>query len=86
MAHDRTSRVFALTVAGVTVVASGFFAVSGLLDPGGLVPGWAMLCIAALLLAGAHIQRHPLGGAAALATGVLLMGLFHASIGAFGRR
>jgi hypothetical protein len=38
-----------------------------------------------LLLWWAHIERYPLAGSAFAAVGVLLIGLFHAGPGAFGR-
>jgi hypothetical protein len=34
-----STRVFAVVVVAATVVSSGYFTVSGLVDPGGLVPG-----------------------------------------------
>ncbi|MDN3354322.1 hypothetical protein [Actinomadura sp. DC4] len=50
-----------------------------------LVAGWAGLVIAALLLHWAHVLRHPEAAFGAAAVGVLLIGLFHAGPGAFGR-
>ena len=49
------------------------------------VAGWAALVIAALLFYFAHVARHPEWSLGAAAAGVLLMGLFHAGPGAFGR-
>lgn len=52
-----------------------------------LIGGWILLCLAAVLAATAGIPDHPLHAFIASAVGVLLMGLFHATIGAqtFGR-
>jgi len=50
-----------------------------------LVAGWAAFVIAALLLYLAHVSSHPGWSLGAAAAGVLLMGLFHAGPGAFGR-
>ena len=49
------------------------------------VAGWAAFVIAALLLYLAHVSRHPGWALGSAAAGVLLMGLFHAGPGAFGR-
>ncbi|MCT9929689.1 hypothetical protein N5079_05575 [Planotetraspora sp. A-T 1434] len=51
-----------------------------------LVAGWGMFCLAGLLFAAADVRHDPRLAAVAAAVGVLLMGLFHARIGAFGRR
>jgi hypothetical protein len=51
-----------------------------------LIGGWAMYVIAALLLIWAHPAHHPLAALIAGALGVLLMGVFHATIGAFGKQ
>ena len=51
-----------------------------------LIGGWAMYLLAALLLLWAHTGRHPLAALVAGALGVLLMGVFHAHIGAFGKK
>ena len=51
-----------------------------------VVAGWAGLVLAALLLYWAHGDRHPAGAFGSAALGVLLIGLFHAGPGAFGRR
>jgi hypothetical protein len=51
-----------------------------------LVAGWAMYVIAAVCGFAAHFSAHPEAAAIAIALGVLPMGLFHATIGAFGRR
>jgi hypothetical protein len=50
------------------------------------VAGWAGLVFAAILLFWAHVDRHPEAAFAAAAFGVLVIGLFHAGPGAFGRR
>jgi hypothetical protein len=50
-----------------------------------LVAGWAAFVIAALLFYLAHVSLHPAWSLGAAAAGVLLMGLFHAGPGAFGR-
>ncbi|MGI8328381.1 hypothetical protein ACRYCC_00345 [Actinomadura scrupuli] len=51
-----------------------------------VIGGWAMFLLAGSLLYWAHADRDPGAVAASGALGVLLMALFHASIGAFGRR
>lgn len=51
-----------------------------------LVSGWVMFVLAALVGFAAHVTEHPSAAFVAAALGVLLMGLFHAAIGAFGRR
>jgi hypothetical protein len=51
-----------------------------------LIGGWAMYVVAALLLLWAHAAQHPLAALIAGALGVLPMGIFHARIGAFGKR
>ncbi len=51
-----------------------------------LIGGWAMYVLAALLLVWAHVGQHPLAAVVAGALGVLPIGVFHAQIGAFGRR
>lgn len=51
-----------------------------------LIAGWLGLVLGSLLLWWAHIGRHPAVAFAAVAVGVLLIGLFHAGPGAFGRR
>lgn len=51
-----------------------------------LVGGWCGLVLAALLGWWAHPGAHPAVAFAAVAVGVLLIGLFHAGPGAFGRR
>lgn len=50
-----------------------------------LVAGWAGLVLGTTLLWWAPIDEHPEASAAAIAAGVLLIGLFHAGPGAFGR-
>lgn len=51
-----------------------------------LVAGWAGLVIGTVLLAAAHLTRHPWPALAGVSIGVLLIGLFHAGPGAFGRK
>jgi hypothetical protein len=51
-----------------------------------VVAGWGGLVLAAVLLHAAFAAREPLWPFCAMALGVLLMGLFHAGPGAFGRR
>jgi hypothetical protein len=48
--------------------------------------GWVGMCVAVAALVGADLPASPIAGGAAIAVGVLLAGLFHARIGAFGRR
>lgn len=50
-----------------------------------MVAGWVLLVIAAVLFYFAHLGRHPEWSIGAAAVGILLMGLFHAGPGAFGR-
>jgi len=50
-----------------------------------LIAGWVLFVIAAVLFYFAHVGRHPEWSVGAAAVGVLLMGLFHAGPGAFGR-
>lgn len=50
------------------------------------VAGWAGLVVAALLLHAAQVDAHASAAAIAGAFGVLVMGLFHAGPGAFGRQ
>ncbi|MEV0403865.1 hypothetical protein [Actinoallomurus sp. NPDC050550] len=50
-----------------------------------LVAGWAMYVIAALTAVAADMTAHPVPAFSAAAVGVLAMGVFHATIGAFGR-
>ncbi|MFF1817460.1 hypothetical protein ACFVWG_09195 [Kribbella sp. NPDC058245] len=50
-----------------------------------LIAGWAGLVIGTLVLWWAHPARHPAPAFAAISCGVLLIGLFHAGPGAFGR-
>ena len=51
-----------------------------------LVAGWAGLTLGALLLWWAHIDSYPAQSFVSIGVGVLLIGLFHAGPGAFGRR
>ena len=50
-----------------------------------LVGGWTMFVVAALLGRRAHPERYPTLAFASGALGILLMELFHAGPGAFGR-
>ncbi|GII33810.1 hypothetical protein [Planotetraspora mira] len=50
------------------------------------ISGWAGLVLAVLLVCWAHADRHPVWAFGSAAFGVLLIGLFHAGPGAFGRR
>ena len=50
-----------------------------------VVTGWAGLVIAAALAYYANFQHNPLESLLIGSLGVLLMGLFHARVGAFGR-
>lgn len=47
--------------------------------------GWTAFVIAGMLFYFAHVDRHPGWSLGPAAVGVLLMGLFHAGPGAFGR-
>jgi drug/metabolite transporter (DMT)-like permease len=51
-----------------------------------LVAGWVGLVLAVLVFVWAAPEQHPVAAFAAGAVGVLLIGLFHAGPGAFGRR
>ncbi len=51
-----------------------------------LIAGWAGLVLGGLLLWWAHIDRYPEPAFASICTSVLLIGLFHAGPGAFGRK
>lgn len=51
-----------------------------------LIAGWAGLVLAAVVFQWADYARYPWPAFAAVAVGVLLIGLFHAGPGAFGRR
>ncbi|QWU16174.1 hypothetical protein SAMN04487895_11411 [Paenibacillus sophorae] len=48
--------------------------------------GWVMFIIAGILGYWAHIGENPTGAIISIAIGVLLMGIFHSWIGAFGRK
>jgi hypothetical protein len=50
-----------------------------------LIAGWAGLVLAALLIYWAHGDRHAAWTFGFVALGVLLIGVFHAGPGAFGR-
>jgi hypothetical protein len=51
-----------------------------------LIAGWVGLVLAALLGYWAHVDQHPVWAFVSGALGVLLMGLFHAGPGAFGKK
>jgi len=51
-----------------------------------LIAGWFGLVLGLLVLAAAHLNRHPLASLACVGIGVLIIGLFHAGPGAFGRK
>jgi len=51
-----------------------------------LISGWLGLVLGAGLLWRSDIPAHPAAAFAASATGLLLIGLFHAGPGAFGRK
>ena len=50
-----------------------------------LIAGWSGICLGAVALAAADLPAEPVPGGVSIAAGVLLIGLFHAGIGAFGR-
>ena len=50
-----------------------------------LVAGWVLYAVAAVLLELAHPAAHVFWATASAGMGVLAMGAFHATIGAFGR-
>ncbi len=51
-----------------------------------LVAGWSGFVLAAAVLRWADLPAHPVAAFASVSAGVLLIGLFHAGPGAFGRR
>lgn len=51
-----------------------------------LIAGWAALIITALLVHWAQVEQYPEASFIFISLGVLLIGLFHAWIGAFGRK
>lgn len=51
-----------------------------------LIAGWTGFVLAALVLWLADLPTHPLVAFLSVSVGVLLIGLFHAGPGAFGRR
>jgi hypothetical protein len=51
-----------------------------------LIAGWAGLVLGSLLLWWAHLDRHPELSFVSISVGILLIGLFHAGPGAFGRQ
>ena len=50
------------------------------------IAGWSALVITVLLVHGAQVEQYPLWAFVFGAFGVLLIGLFHARVGAFGRK
>lgn len=50
-----------------------------------LLAGWSSIVVGVLLLTAADLGAAPVAGGAAIALGVLLMGLFHAAGRAFGK-
>jgi len=50
-----------------------------------LIAGWVGIALGALALLAADVPAEPVPGGVSIAVGVLLIGLFHARIGAFGR-
>jgi hypothetical protein len=51
-----------------------------------LIVGWLSFVIASVLVYFAKVSHYPLAAAMAAATGLLLIGLFHAGPGAFGKK
>jgi hypothetical protein len=51
-----------------------------------VIAGWAMYCAAGAVLIAAHPSRHGFAAAVGGSLGALAMSLFHAHVGAFGRR
>ncbi len=51
-----------------------------------LVTGWAGLVVTGLLVHWARMELHPVAAFIAVAIGLLLIGLFHAGPGAFGKK
>ncbi|GAA4579646.1 hypothetical protein GCM10023194_05770 [Planotetraspora phitsanulokensis] len=51
-----------------------------------LIGGWILYVITALLVIRADMTSHPAPAFVAASLGVLLMGVFHAHVGAFGRK
>jgi hypothetical protein len=51
-----------------------------------LLAGWAMYVLAAIAVLAAHVDRHPVAALVSGAIGLLVMGVFHAKVGAFGKR
>jgi hypothetical protein len=51
-----------------------------------LIGGWGSFVVAVTILYWANVREYPLSSRVSAALGVLLMGLFHAGGGAFGRR
>jgi hypothetical protein len=50
------------------------------------IAGWTGLVLGSLLLWWAHLDRYPEPSFASIGAGILLIGLFHAGPGAFGRQ
>ncbi len=50
------------------------------------VSGWAALVITVMLVHWAQVEQYPLAAFIFVVLGVLLIGLFHAGIGAFGKK
>jgi len=67
------------------IVREQFPSALGNTPPANLVAGWAMYVGTAVALAYAHPTHHPAAAIIAAALGVLPMGLFHATFGAFGQ-
>lgn len=51
-----------------------------------LIVGWLSFVIASILVFFAKVSHYPLAAAIAAAIGLLLIGLFHAGPGAFGKK
>lgn len=51
-----------------------------------LVAGWAGYVLTAFLVLWAHVNQHPSAAILSGALGALLIGVFHAHVGAFGKR
>lgn len=50
-----------------------------------LIAGWLMYVLMGIFLFFAHPQNHPVPAATAAAAAALVMGLFHSTVGAFGK-
>ncbi|GAA4575727.1 hypothetical protein [Planotetraspora kaengkrachanensis] len=51
-----------------------------------LIGGWILYVVTALLVVQADVTAHPAPSFVAASLGVLLMGVFHAHVGAFGKK